>query len=128
MNVWWQRRSMACTTTEAAFPAMSVARGRKGYPDTFSKVMDCSGWCVRGSTQEACWGDGICDDASTSHIDRNCAAVDFDGGDCGGAAESDALCDDTCVFSADGECDDGGVGPTWWFGDLGTDCTDCGPR
>ncbi|MEC9391447.1 MAG: hypothetical protein VX944_15350 [Myxococcota bacterium] len=102
--------------------------GADGVIGGYAEVVDCSGCCVRESTQEAYRGDGICDDASTSHINLNCAAFDFDGGDCGGAAESDALCDDTCVFPADGECDDGGVGSMWSFCDLGTDCTDCGPR
>lgn len=38
------------------------------------------------------------------------------------------LCDDTCAWPADGECDDGGEGAKFDNCDLGTDCTDCGER
>lgn len=41
---------------------------------------------------------------------------------------SDVLCDDSCVFAADGECDDGGMGSLDALCVIGTDCTDCGPR
>ena len=37
------------------------------------------------------------------------------------------LCDDSCLFSLDDECDDGGEGSTFFFCDPGTDCTDCSP-
>jgi hypothetical protein len=37
-------------------------------------------------------------------------------------------CDETCEFTADGECDDGGPGSPFGFCPLGTDCVDCGPR
>lgn len=37
------------------------------------------------------------------------------------------LCDDSCLFSLDDECDDGGEGSTFFFCDPGTDCTDCNP-
>jgi hypothetical protein len=37
-------------------------------------------------------------------------------------------CDETCEFTADGECDDGGPGSLFGFCPLGTDCIDCGPR
>lgn len=40
----------------------------------------------------------------------------------------DALCDDTCNFPGDGECDDGGPGSVTSLCEFGTDCTDCGPR
>jgi len=44
-------------------------------------------------------------------------------------AGADALCGDSCLYAADGECDDGGPNalPDALCG-LGTDCTDCGPR
>jgi hypothetical protein len=38
------------------------------------------------------------------------------------------LCDDTCRFQSDGECDDGGPGSLYSLCDYGSDCTDCGPR
>jgi hypothetical protein len=37
-------------------------------------------------------------------------------------------CEDTCVFRADGDCDDGGPDSDFSFCTLGTDCTDCGRR
>ena len=37
------------------------------------------------------------------------------------------LCDDSCLFSLDDECDDGGEGSTFFFCDPGTDCSDCNP-
>ncbi len=42
-------------------------------------------------------------------------------------AEGD-LCDDTCRWAGDGECDDGGEGSLYSVCALGTDCGDCGPR
>lgn len=38
------------------------------------------------------------------------------------------LCDDTCFWPADGECDDGGEGSVNDYCAFGTDCTDCGIR
>ena len=39
------------------------------------------------------------------------------------------LCDDSCIFSNDSLCSDGGEGSQGTAAcDLGTDCTDCGPR
>ena len=38
------------------------------------------------------------------------------------------LCDDTCYFSTDSECDDGGPGAAYAACELGSDCTDCGAR
>ena len=55
--------------------------------DHFAEVIDCDGCCVRESTHVSYWGDGICDDTSTSHINLNCAAFDFDAGDCGEESE-----------------------------------------
>jgi hypothetical protein len=50
-------------------------------------------------------------------------------------APEGCLCTDTCTGSvwgdyliSDGECDDGGPGAEYIDCDLGTDCTDCGPR
>ena len=37
-------------------------------------------------------------------------------------------CQETCSFSADGECDDGGSGAEFSECSLGTDCIDCGYR
>ena len=39
-----------------------------------------------------------------------------------------AVCDNTCNFAGDGQCDDGGLGSAHPFCQLGTDCDDCGVR
>ena len=38
------------------------------------------------------------------------------------------LCSETCRYSGDNECDDGGSGSDYSYCDLGTDCSDCGRR
>lgn len=38
------------------------------------------------------------------------------------------ICEDTCPWAGDGECDDGGPGADYDGCDYGTDCSDCGPR
>jgi hypothetical protein len=37
-------------------------------------------------------------------------------------------CDDMCGAASDGDCDDGGPGAEYSSCQIGTDCTDCGPR
>ena len=37
------------------------------------------------------------------------------------------VCDDSCEWTQDGECDDGGPGSSSGSCNRGTDCTDCGP-
>lgn len=37
-------------------------------------------------------------------------------------------CSDTCTWTGDGECDDGGSGAEYSFCSKGTDCADCGER
>jgi hypothetical protein len=52
-----------------------------------------------------------------------CASV------CGPTDGTDTtLCENTCTYSNDGQCDDGGPGADYSICDLGTDCNDCGPR
>ena len=46
----------------------------------------------------------------------------------GGSEPSATGCDETCFFSDDGECDDGGEGSVTSACGLGTDCMDCGQR
>ncbi|XP_077984086.1 uncharacterized protein LOC144438789 [Glandiceps talaboti] len=38
------------------------------------------------------------------------------------------VCSETCSYSGDGECDDGGAGSLYSLCGLGTDCKDCGSR
>jgi hypothetical protein len=83
--------------------------------------------------------DGRCDDGGPSAQSGRCT-YGTDCADCGARAEPGSevgggggagpgeVCTDQCSFAADGLCDDGGVGADYWVCDLGTDCTDCGPR
>lgn len=54
------------------------------------------------------------------------------GGDTGVDAGVDSgpegLCEDTCFYPSDGECDDGGPGAATSMCAYGTDCGDCGAR
>lgn len=45
--------------------------------------------------------------------------------DGGGAPAARAQCKDSCQYSSDGDCDDGGPGAEFSGCDLGTDCVDC---
>ena len=38
------------------------------------------------------------------------------------------ICDETCQYAADGDCDDGGPGSEFTECGIGADCTDCGVR
>jgi hypothetical protein len=42
--------------------------------------------------------------------------------------EPEGLCGEGCIYSMDGECDDGGPNAEFAECELGTDCADCGPR
>jgi hypothetical protein len=46
-----------------------------------------------------------------------------DGGD-----DGSPICEDTCQYANDGECDDGGPGADFDECAYGSDCADCGPR
>ena len=48
--------------------------------------------------------------------------------DCPDKPEVIELCDDSCYYSQNGICEDGGVGSSYHACDFGTDCYDCGPR
>ena len=70
-----------------------------------------------------------CDD---SDITINPGAADLDNDeidqDCDGADYVDGLCDNSCQYANDGECDDGGPFSDYDYCGFGTDCADCGPR
>jgi hypothetical protein len=50
------------------------------------------------------------------------------GDDDSNTGSSRTRCTNTCEFSYDDECDDGGPESLYSFCALGTDCGDCGPR
>jgi len=53
---------------------------------------------------------------------------DTDTGGSSGSSGATTICENTCMFAYDGECDDGGPDADWSVCDFGTDCADCGPR
>ena len=42
--------------------------------------------------------------------------------------KSSEKCENSCAYANDGSCDDGGEGAEYSSCELGTDCSDCGPR
>lgn len=46
----------------------------------------------------------------------------------GGGPSTMTVCTETCEYSGDGECDDGGEGSSGAYCALGSDCLDCGSR
>ena len=51
-----------------------------------------------------------------------------DYGDAAHGRSLSTVCGDTCNWASDGMCDDGGAGSELSLCDVGTDCSDCGPR
>jgi hypothetical protein len=82
---------------------------------------------------------GTCDDGGPRAQSGKCtygtdcadcgarAIAGLGGGGAGGSGPVE-ICTDECTTSADGLCDDGGLGADYSVCELGTDCTDCGPR
>lgn len=125
-------------------------------PDCASCTPSCSANQECGSN--GCNGEcGIGCDASETCVDRVCAprCTPTCAGKCGGpngcggtcpvvacasgqtcnatswtcvATGGGALCTNTCEWSSDGECDDGGPDSEYSACAFGTDCADCGPR
>jgi hypothetical protein len=78
------------------------------YDSTLESIMDCDDSDPLSNP----YGIEIADDG----IDQDCDGQDLL-----------SICDDSCGF-VDGVCDDGGTDSLFDICDLGTDCTDCGPR
>lgn len=45
-----------------------------------------------------------------------------------GSSCTKTVCDNTCAYAYDGQCDDGGQNSLYSICDCGTDCADCGER
>merc|ERR1711988_1854760 len=89
----------------------------------------CSDTC-RYAFDRACDDGGEGSEYSLCEIGTDCA-------DCGGTRKAtkqvakhydleESGCKNTCKYSNDGDCDDGGYGADYDFCELGTDCADCG--
>ena len=81
-----------------------------------------AGWFLLESTKTSCdTGCGAlsparyCDDAAFLAAFTN-------------ASTGVAACEETCNFSSDNDCDDGGAGSEFDKCAVGSDCQDCGPR
>lgn len=59
-------------------------------------------------------------DSGPGVVDSGVGVPDSGGGE--------ILCTDTCPSAMDAACDDGGEGSMFSICELGTDCSDCGPR
>jgi len=81
----------------------------------------CGGSCGTCTTGTCVSGTCSCTPNCTG---RTCGD-DGCGGSCGTCG---SLCTDTCAYSLDFDCDDGGPFSDYSLCDLGTDCFDCGPR
>ncbi|MBW2462404.1 MAG: hypothetical protein JRH11_12220 [Deltaproteobacteria bacterium] len=57
------------------------------------------------------------------HVDTACSEIAA----CSLSAP-EPLCNDSCEYSGDDDCDDGGSGSDYDLCELGTDCEDCGTR
>lgn len=44
------------------------------------------------------------------------------------ASCKEEICENTCMYAFDGDCDDGGPGADFDLCSLGSDCADCGVR
>jgi hypothetical protein len=85
----------------------------------------CRAWCrpggdCSGSVPGATCAFSLIDVATSQPLTFQAASGDPIG-ICG-------LCNETCAFFDDGECDDSGPSSTTELCELGSDCTDCGPR
>merc|ERR1711988_606456 len=89
----------------------------------------CSDTC-RYAFDRACDDGGEGSEYSLCDIGTDCE-------DCGGERKAtkqvakhydlvESGCKNTCKYSNDGDCDDGGYGADYDFCELGTDCADCG--
>gem|GEM_PF-6482550 len=68
--------------------------------------------------------DGVCDDASYPISTTSACEEGSDFSDC----NRPPICQESCIWSGDGDCDDGGANSVTSVCDLGSDCSDCGPR
>ena len=97
---------------------------------------DC-GDCPEG---ESCSWEGVCEACVPDCEGADCGD-DGCGGSCGSCGagqvchdtdrvctDGDPMCNDTCRWAGDGECDDGGAGCLYSLCEFGSDCADCGVR
>jgi hypothetical protein len=114
---------LAACTTSAGGGELAVLLGIGVGPGLCQELCDEDDDCAQAENGWGCtpWPD-LLDNAERFDSIGFCEPQDGDGD--GG----DGLCNDSCLFAADGACDDGGAGSFIPVCELGTDCLDCGPR
>jgi hypothetical protein len=96
------------------------------------------GECARGSqlcvqsggnpAWTACLGDVVATAEVCDGKDNDCDGAVDDGtfGEC--LPRTNEICENTCRYLNDGDCDDGGLNSDYSLCAFGSDCGDCGPR
>ena len=98
--------------------------------------MACGDGC---DEDQFCGADYTCQDCT---CEGHCGIIwQCDDLDCGGCndglycngetyvcEEGTEMCNNSCVYAGDGDCDDGGLGCDFDFCEFGSDCDDCGVR
>ena len=103
---------------------------------TFSITGHTAGFSGGGCSEGCKYaGDGYCDDGGMDSMFSLCE-IGTDCEDCGERFATKQTeehfenvvdgCSNTCRYSNDGDCDDGGANSKYDFCDIGTDCADCG--
>jgi hypothetical protein len=102
----------------------------------------CGNSCGECDVGELCNSEDLCEECTCAEEDRGCGE-DILGclcgecarGFCDEAAEPAAcdrsateLCNNSCIFAGDEDCDDGGRGCKFSLCEFGSDCADCGER
>jgi hypothetical protein len=106
------------TVDGVVYEQTSTASGGAGASDTYADV-SIDGWCADCADGTVVDPFGACCEASA----QDCAGVcDGPGAEFGGGE----ICEYTCYWEGDGDCDDGRPGAPYSGCDYGTDCADCG--
>jgi len=105
---------------DGCIPGSAVCCTGAGYPGYY---------CDAG---EICTSDGQCQSGGSGGSSGASSSSSGGGGASGSSGTPPppprSVCEDTCRWSADGVCDDGGPHAEFGVCPYGTDCTDCGPR
>lgn len=81
-----------------------------------------------GSEYALCQLGNDCSDCSARLLTNASSSAGSGSGGGGSTTIGTTTCANTCGYSTDNDCDDGGHGAEYSLCDLGSDCVDCGPR
>jgi hypothetical protein len=88
---------------------------------------DCDGQTDEGCTCRSC-ADQECGDNGCGTSCGECSSGWYCHDTDHTCSYGDPLCNDSCRYEADGDCDDSGRDCDFRLCGFGSDCTDCGPR